>query len=151
MVSLKGSKAAKKANTKKNKKAKRSSKDAANPASIPWSKRRQDKEKDREFIIPRGPNLDTAQTGELPLVAGQPSKAANDDARTMRENTSSKPLIGKVSVAASVASSTNPMRADSARAGTASEGVSNATVLSAAGARARRRAREQAQHSSEKN
>ena len=60
-------KAAKKASKKKDTKPAKPSSFVED--SAPWAKRRRDKEKEREFVIPRGPNLETAQTGEMPLTA----------------------------------------------------------------------------------
>lgn len=147
-LNLSASKTAQKAKAKKDKKTKKSGKSAANQSNA-WAKWRQDKEKDREFKIPRGPNLDTSQTGELPLIADQSPKAANDDVRIMRENSSSMPSMGESSAVVSVEPSMNTVQPDAMQPAAISEGVPNATVLSAAGARARRRARQQACRTSE--
>lgn len=61
-------KAAKKASKKKDAKP---TKPSFVEDSAPWTKRRRDKEKERAFVIPRGPNLDEARMGEIPVVSNQ--------------------------------------------------------------------------------
>lgn len=62
-----------KASTEKSKKPskkgkKRTSTTESSPAAR-WARWRQEKEQDREIVIPRGPNLDDPTTGEIPFVA----------------------------------------------------------------------------------
>lgn len=62
-----------KASMEKDKKSSKKAKKRANAAeSSPaarWARWRQEKEQDREIVIPRGPNLDESTTGEIPFVA----------------------------------------------------------------------------------
>ena len=126
---------------------------------------RQDKEKEREFIIPRGPNLDVVETDEpsalaeeKPVVVSQdpilredpsplrdsqepPAPAyaslyAVPDIQPSDVDTGKLPVIEASAPGGSSAPETsNAIEADAE--------APNATVLSAANARARRRARTQ--------
>lgn len=144
---------------KKKKKTKKAGKGSATSGGAPWAKWRQDKEKEREFVIPRGPNLDIADTGEMHAVSEEGFAAANRDP-ILREDPS--PLrIAQEPPTPAYASlyavpEIQPLEADTGKlpiievqepevssAPEASVETPNATVLSAASARARRRARTQ--------
>lgn len=127
--------AKKKADQKRDKKAKKGNKKATSQSNAPWSKWRQEKEKDREFTIPRGPNLDSSQAGELPIVSEQYPALPKEKSPQWRDVPSP---LRSVEVKDSETVVENPVPA-------------TATVLTAAGARARRRARQEASRSSEDN
>lgn len=156
---------------KRKKSGKKAGKDAGGDgvpqASAPWAKWRQEKEKEREFVIPRGPNLDTSQTGELPIVVEDSQIAisagaveSTQDARPSGAEKTEMPT-GAMKVAASdfiVRGAPSPLKAsgkisepDEAKADVPAFTVESdpqptATVLTAAGARQRRRARQAADH-----
>lgn len=145
------SKDTKKAKLKKDKKAKKNAKSAANQPTA-WSKWRQDKEKDREFTIPRGPNLDTSQTGELPIITEQAPKAPGSTLHASHVPSSPANLSASenhpvVPGDAAAALAQNCL----AQPETALEGTPKATVLTAAGARARRRARQEIKQANNDN
>lgn len=54
---------------KSSKKAKKRTNAAESSPAARWARWRQEKEQDREIVIPRGPNLDESTTGEIPFVA----------------------------------------------------------------------------------
>lgn len=54
---------------KSSKKAKKRTNAAESSPAARWARWRQEKEQDREIVIPRGPNLDESITGEIPFVA----------------------------------------------------------------------------------
>lgn len=54
---------------KSSKKAKKRTNAAESSPAARWARWRQEKEQDREIVIPRGPNLDESTTGEIPSVA----------------------------------------------------------------------------------
>lgn len=54
---------------KSSKKAKKRTSAAESSPAARWARWRQEKEQDREIVIPRGPNLDESTTGEIPFVA----------------------------------------------------------------------------------
>ena len=146
-----------------------------------WTKWRQDKDKEREFVIPRGPNLDVADTGELPLVAEGESSSIDQDSslpeapsslheeqehvaptysslyavpESLHHETGSAKAPEKkdrVSAMSETLPDIQPSQADTGKLPAVEASpleepkstVPNATVLSAAGARARRRARTQ--------
>lgn len=54
---------------KSSKKAKKRTNTAESSPAARWARWRQEKEQDREIVIPRGPNLDESTTGETPFVA----------------------------------------------------------------------------------
>lgn len=54
---------------KSSKKAKKRTDAAESSPAARWARWRQEKEQDREIVIPRGPNLDESTTGEVPFVA----------------------------------------------------------------------------------
>lgn len=148
--------------TKKKKKAKKAAKGSASGGAR-WAKWRQDKEKEREFIIPRGPNLDVAETDELPAAVEEKPVVVNQDP-ILREDPS--PLRASQEPSAPAYASLyavpdiQPSEVDTGKlpvvkthepevpsvAETHTE-APNATVLSAASARARRRARAQGDQS----
>lgn len=131
----KASNTKKKANQKRDKKAKKGSKKAASQSNAPWSKWRQEKEKDREFTIPRGPNLDSSQTGELPIVSEQYPALPKEKSP---QGCDAPSPLRSVEVKDSETVVENPVPV-------------TATVLTAAGARARRRARQEAAQSNKDN
>lgn len=151
----KASEAKKKADQKRDKKAKKSSKKAASQSNAPWSKWRQEKEKDREFTIPRGPNLDVSQTSELPPVA-EPAPMVpkrelyilSDTPSPLRRSEAKTPDASPDPVGTEAASSESPFGSQTDET---AQLQPHATVLTAAGARARRRARQEAARSSEDN
>ena len=51
------------------KKAKKRTNAAESSPAARWARWRQEKEQDREIVIPRGPNLDESTKGEIPFVA----------------------------------------------------------------------------------
>lgn len=165
-ASVKSEKKRPQAESKKKKKAKKASKGPGASGGALWAKWRQDKEKEREFIIPRGPNLDVADTGEMSAVAEEepvvvvdrdpilrkdpsPLRASQEpptpayaslyavpDIQPSDVDTGKLPVVkAPVPEGSSMPEIPNTLEADA-------EG-SNATVLSAANARARRRARVQ--------
>lgn len=54
---------------KSSKKAKKRTNAAESSPAARWARWRQEKEQDREIVIPRGPNLDESTMGEIPFVA----------------------------------------------------------------------------------
>ena len=54
---------------KSSKKAKKRTSATESSPAARWARWRQEKEQDREIVIPRGPNLDESTTGETPFVA----------------------------------------------------------------------------------
>lgn len=54
---------------KSSKKAKKRTSAAESSPAARWARWRQEKEQDREIVIPHGPNLDESTTGEIPFVA----------------------------------------------------------------------------------
>lgn len=147
------------------KKKKKASKGSGASGGALWAKWRQDKEKEREFIIPRGPNLDVVETDEPSALAEEKPVVVSQDP-ILREDPSplrdsQEPLApayaslyavpdiqpsdvdtGKLPVieASAPGGSSAP---ETSNAIEADAEAPNATVLSAANARARRRARTQ--------
>lgn len=135
--------------------------DGAAQGAAPWAKWRQEKEKEREFVIPRGPNLDTSQTGDLSTGAKnakpeEPEKApeAFSPARAAEAERVAN-AVQPVKEAFIVRDEPLSFReVEEASADEATTGASEvalepesrpaATVLTAAGARQRRRARQAA-------
>lgn len=110
-----------------------------------WARWRSDKEKERAFVIPRGPNLDLDDTGEMPVIPDIPLapepyvSPVTPQVATPRPETvpEVEPKVAPEAAPRAVPE-TAPERPDIPEV----ESAQRATVLTAAGARARRRARE---------